>query len=155
MITATLGEVLRHPGKMLYPADNGVGCVFGLREGSLMFYISQGDPRRRLLEHLGAHGQWSSQIGNLVINNSPASLEWLVDMWSLEECRPFLLEDEILTPEAARFALIRYYLPCLNFANNPNAHPLPSKYRASLAHSPNGRHLLELLASDNEAGLKL
>jgi hypothetical protein len=90
VVQASLEAVLRDPRGGLPPDDQGAHCVFAVHDGSIVLYVSEGNIRRRLWEHLGVHGEWSSLLGNLIINNLPRSLQWVVDMWTLHECRPWL-----------------------------------------------------------------
>lgn len=137
VIQASLEAVLRDPQGGLPADDQGAHCVFAVREGPTVFYVSEGNIRRRLWEHLGVHGQWSSLLGNVIINNLPHSLQWVVDMWTLEECTPWLRAGEPVTPATAKAALIRQLQPCLNrVEDNPNPTPLPPVYEHSIGHNP-------------------
>lgn len=123
LLNDTTGKIVSHDKRH---------CVFVVREEATIFGVGQGEPRRRLLEHLGIQGQWPSQLGKLILNNLPLSMMWSVEIWDVAECEPLASTDKPLDEETARAALVAYYRPSLNIAHNPDPTPLPENYKLSL-----------------------
>jgi hypothetical protein len=86
-------------------------------------------------------------IGNMIKDNLPDSLKWVMEMYTLVECVPVvqicmqswyswyrkeieplnvLLRDLLIN--TAEQAMIEHYRPCLNVMGNRKPSPLPDRY---------------------------
>jgi hypothetical protein len=130
MLRLTVREVLE--------CDDQGGELYNLylyRDGDVVFYIGQsGQPFERLREHLG-QGERNlydpDAIGQLILNNRPASLAWVVEVYSLAEMQglhgiPVRLDKVAL--DSMERELIMQRRPCLNRTLNKNRTPLPLRY---------------------------
>ncbi len=89
-----------------------------------------------------------SRIGELILRFLPASLAWNVDLYTLDDCTPYIaqianggylhvyqdnkerLSSQKWCMEIAEEALIEVLRPCLNISKNRRTRtPLPEKYR--------------------------
>lgn len=151
MITATIGELL--DGK-LDDLDRRGHRLYLVRDGETVFYIGKSrNPIDRLWQHLGlaltGGVLWSeyfmSQLGHLVKANLPEARSWQVELLTLEECTPVVLERmpylagrweswcQKLPDSAAddaEQALIELHGPCLNVMHNRRKTPLPTCYKS-------------------------
>lgn len=125
--------------------------VYVIRDGEVNFYVGQSqDPYWRLWEHLGRgdRGILSlSPVGELIRRHLPTSWSWSMDLYTLEDCLPFVqqykagefawykqyLEDilvEKFIVDTAESALIVACRPYLNVSRNMRERrPLPEKYQ--------------------------
>jgi hypothetical protein len=135
------------------------------RDGEIVFYVGRSiDPIERLEQHLGTLGGNSffkdrDLPGNVIRKNYPESLNWLIDLFTLKDCQPFIGKNSPLPAwmnkrdcktykrllkslevggfsydkyamEMAEQALINNYHPCLNArGTNHFTSDLPKKYR--------------------------
>jgi len=73
--------------------EDASGCVvypslYLFRDGDVVFYVGQSiHPFERLQEHLGQGDPWleaPDRLGQLILNNHPASLAWMMEVTALE-----------------------------------------------------------------------
>jgi len=113
-----------------------------------------------LEEHMGTtwHGGLS-QLGRLIQENDPESLQWTYELWKIKECDEYVkryrkeihptlwhtFPDDFDLDEAEE-ALIKHFKPCLNSACNPNATPLPDRYSKGMprGHNPYAEKLAQM-----------
>lgn len=106
--------------------------IYFYREGETIFYIGQSvQPFERLRQHLG-RGLLSpgpDAIGNLILDNRPASLSWTVQITPLSEIHAAQASHVKVSITRLERALIEHFKPCINNMGNKHATPLPAKYR--------------------------
>lgn len=118
--------------------------LYLIRDGEVVFYVGQStNPYNRFLSHMSLDGRnGPSHTGTFLIENAPASGTWMFEQYTVEECNPFVeqfratfsAEMQALYKDVsscddvdeAEEALIKFYRPCLNTADNPNPTPLPA-----------------------------
>ena len=131
MLTITVGDVLND--KL---PDSGWGKfrIYVFRDQDFVLYVGKTEQNiiDRIEEHLGLSHREESHVGQLVADNLPHSLEWCIDLMTLDDCDVFVQHhfavDHNKDVRLAEQALIREYSPPLNRESNPNARPLPRKY---------------------------
>lgn len=112
--------------------------IYIYHDGEVYFYIGISEqPYMRLQQHLGkgVYTPYPSAVGELIIHNKPHSLQWFMDVYTLQEIAPDI-DSELLSPvfcrgiaERIEHELIKRHHPCLNIMKNTKAIPLPEKYR--------------------------
>ena len=117
--------------------------VYLYRDDDTVFYVGQSrHPLRRFYQHMGKYrGSYSDSVGDFIIENQPESLNWQIEIYTLEECRPFMacsdgyyegcIGNPILFGEivnAAEVAFIELFRPCFNRIHNLKPTSLPVKY---------------------------
>lgn len=125
---------------------NAAYRLYVIRDDETAFYVGQSiNAYNRILAHLGLDGRGNtSHIGEFIIANAPLSGTWLFQMYTVEDCRAFVLDYRATLPEEnrafyetsnnpydiddAELALIKILRPCLNDAMNTDARPVPDKY---------------------------
>jgi hypothetical protein len=132
MLTITVDDVLND--KL---PDSGWGKfrIYVFRDQDFILYVGKTEQNiiDRIEEHLGlsSHRE-ESHVGQLVVDNLPHSLEWCIDLLTLDDCEPVVQHHFAVTHNAdvrlTEQAMIREYSPPLNRESNPNARPLPHKY---------------------------
>lgn len=126
------------PGGVFHPAF--VQCVYVVREEDDVFYVgmTESDFGGRLRWHLAIKGHGSyqlSRLGEFIVANWPASLEWKIELWKPEEIQRDIAPCELrlIQPfgvrEAERCA-IRHFRPPLNSAGREylEGPKLPDRY---------------------------
>lgn len=132
MIKTTVREII----------DDSVGNygnntrIYLVRDGDVVFYVGQSiDMHTRMRDHLGMSGRsMPDRLTDLVIDNLPASEQWEVYFYTLDECEQVIGKPSIFLKNVDTYEMemIAHYNPCLNFTLNPHRIPLPSRY----IHSP-------------------
>jgi hypothetical protein len=136
MIQTTIGELLDGA-----EFDTRGHRVYLVRDADVVFYIGKSDAGilGRLGEHLG-RGGWRrgspSLLGQLILDNLPASRTWQVELFTVPDCRdaiqkhfPYLKFPERWDSDMAEQALIWEHRPCLNTAHNYDGQKLPERYQ--------------------------
>lgn len=132
--------------------------IYVIRDEETIFYVGKSvDPEDRLLGHMGM--DWhatTTPIGRFIIEQAPASGNWLFLQYTVEECIPFVheyratLSKELYAilsmcnpcdVDVAEEALIHLHRPHFNKAMNYNPCPLPEKYRKEPTANPYGEQL--------------
>lgn len=139
MITVTIAEAMETT------IDTTDHYLYRYRSEEDIFYVGRSlSPIDRLMQHLGKDRPWSpDRIGTLIREQFPASRDWLMEMYTLEDCIPFideaslpfyranlqnLLVRDSLIQEAENCMIYRFE-PYLNYINNANKKKrLPEKY---------------------------
>lgn len=143
MIKTTIGEVL---SGRIYAKDH---YIYLFRDGEEIFYVGRSySPITRLIQHIGDDRPWiPDAIGNLILNNKPLSLNWEMELYTLEDCLPFiseaylpyyqrylgniLIKNELI--QTAEDEMIFHFQPYLNvIGNSQNKKILPEKYQKTL-----------------------
>ena len=132
MISLSLGEALHG-----WNGNSLDSRIYLIRDGKLVFYV--GKLERSIVDHILEHcgladnGETPDRLGQLILDNSPSSNGWLVELLDLKDCEPII---KAVTPISKRidsaqalFCVITYYRPCLNEKDNPNPIPLPERYK--------------------------
>ncbi len=118
-------------------ADKGnEQCLYTYREGNIVFYVGRScQPFERLRQHMGMEersGFTADHIGQLIIDNEPESLDWIVDIGAIQELLPNHCEKENANHQALAEWLEKEAIwelgPCMNRMGNKNRKPLPEKY---------------------------
>jgi hypothetical protein len=142
VLTLTIGKALNEY------VDTGEHYLYLYRDGDAIFYVGKSvQPLERLLQHLGRALPYAPDtVGQVILENMPASLSWLIDLYTLSDCREtvraqmpgtvvgfqHLLAQGSLRNEAmtvAEEALIRQHRPHLNQQNATQYdNPLPDRY---------------------------
>jgi len=111
-------------------------CIYVFRDDDFVLYVGKTKQNiiDRLEEHLGLTYRDQSQVGRLIMENTPLSRSWSVDLLTLEDCLPFVREyfpdSTGLDLEHAERATILKHSPPLNGQSNPHPRALPPKYTA-------------------------
>jgi hypothetical protein len=143
--------------------DQALGhLIYVVREGEVVFYVGQS--KRDVVTRFWEHIQKRSRLGQLIELNRPSSLTWLVDFYTLADCRPYVTQKSLFAMQAwetfdmdmAEQALIAWLRPILNRNFNANPTPLPAHYHghellgqrlpASLLHEPAHRPWLNRMS---------
>ena len=143
MQQAIIGEILDGTIRRESPHYH----LYLVRDGEVVFYIGQASSiYDRLETHLGI-GDWgkqASRLGRLVSGNLPESRDWVIELYSLEDCEQLTIGhmvdigvvwfNEELYYNAgggvdfAEQSLIALHHPCLNTTYNPDPNLLPERY---------------------------
>jgi hypothetical protein len=144
MFTATLREILSDSnGELLQHHNNLQQWLFVVREGSTVFWVGEAsNVRRRVGEHLGGY---PSALGKLILGNVPSSFDWIFEIWTLADCKPYLPTGTALNVETGKRALVAHYQPCLNVADNLRPTPLPARYQPARSDTPSRDEIFALL----------
>lgn len=128
--------------------------LYRIYDAEITLYVGRSsDPYHRLHEHLGIDGRFhkTSAIGELMIDNSPDSLTWMVDFYTLADCKNYLSKDTFYLDrqyymrvlrqerteyppyekeaiELAEFSLMQRFRPYLNKSNVLEPRELPDCY---------------------------
>ena len=130
MITVTIADVLT---RKTYDRELSEHRIYLIRDGALPLYVSKTEigPTNHILSHL-----FSDEMGRVITNNLPESKIWQVDMFTVDDCRPYILKHKTeylyYKIDQAEQAMICEYGPCLNVLFNqytPNHKHLPDKYK--------------------------
>jgi hypothetical protein len=117
--------------------------IYVVRDGRFTFYIGQS--KRDVITRFHEHLHKPSLLGQIIQLNLPDSRQWLVDFYTLADCRPFIKQKSLFPMQAwehfdmdmAEIAMIKQLRPILNQDFNPNPTPLPDRYLGhSLLHQP-------------------
>ena len=124
MITITIEDVLGHQLPDEYYHTNHP--IYIVRDGPRVLYVGKAirqSSHERLLQHLAAetdsdfysHANGPSELGRIILDNSPQSLRWQVDLLTLADCRQFSGDNKgrISVGQAERL-LIQAYSPLIN-----------------------------------------
>src|SRR5579885_1704143 len=147
MVTITVKEAIEcPPGLLDRVADH---YLYAYRDGEVVFYVGRSQsPLDRLTEHLGLAGSsGGSRLGNLILDHTPESLAWQMELYTFADCAPLVQQfmpamsvwyeaKRAIKPgydkdmaDLAEQALIESLRPCLNSINRANySNPLPQKY---------------------------
>jgi hypothetical protein len=133
MYSISIGEILYG-----WNGDYRGARIFLIRDDKLVFFVGllQRTILDNLLKHCGLieNGPPADRLGKLILDNSPSSNGWMVDLLSLEDCEPIVREVMSLYRwlDAARvlFCLTSYYGPYLVEKDNPEPVPLPERYKS-------------------------
>jgi len=109
--------------------------IYLYRDSEVVLYIGQSSrPFERLREHLGQGDRNLYDpdfVGQLMLNNRPASLTWEVQIATLAELQQLLnlpVRIDKVSLDSMERDLILLYKPCLNRTGNPHRTPLPARY---------------------------
>ncbi|MCP4356941.1 MAG: hypothetical protein GY796_02850 [Chloroflexi bacterium] len=116
--------------------DHTLGhVIYIVRASKLIFYVGQSkrDVAARFREHL----QKPSRLGQLIELNQPESDRWLVQFYTMADCRPFveqkslfiMQEWENFDMDMAEQNMIAQLHPVINRDFNPKPTPLPLRYQ--------------------------
>lgn len=130
MITVTIADILQDR------IESTLGhLIYVVRDETVIFYVGQS--RRDVVARFHEHWQTPSRLGQVAQANQPDSLQWVVDFYTLSDCRPFI-QQQTLFPmqewerfdmDMAESAMIRRLRPVINRDFNPHPTPLPPRYR--------------------------
>lgn len=133
--------------------DTADHYLYLYRDKDVIFYVGRSDnPIERLQQHVGRRGpNLISFLGDLLLDNLPASLSWTIELYTLRDCAPLVEThcpglyqtycEQIENPSVynvpskhtapiAEDALIAHYSPCLNDKSDARkSNPLPARYR--------------------------
>lgn len=123
--------------------------LYVVGDGDLTLYVGQSQsPIDRILEHLGLAGRnrgWPSRLGQLILDNAPASHAWTVRLLAVDDCEAAIRE---VFPAYVRWdvdlaerAMIHTLRPCLNVIHNCQGTPLPAKYLHARPTDSSARYL--------------
>jgi hypothetical protein len=130
MLTFTIQTILEKQ------IDQALGhLLYVVGEGEVVFYVGQS--KRDVVARFWEHMQKPTRLGQLIELNRPSSLNWLVDFYTLADCRPYVEQKSLFCLQAWEFfdmdmaeqALIARLRPVINHDFNPNPIPLPAHYR--------------------------
>lgn len=131
MITVTIADVI---GNTL-PVSGWEGYhLYVIRDGDFVLYVGKSDQNiiDRLQDHLGLTYRGESQVGELVNDNTPESLQWKIDLRNIPECASIVKRHYPACKKVdlyiAEHALILEFAPPLNVQSNPYPNELPRKY---------------------------
>jgi hypothetical protein len=130
------------------PFDTADHLLYLYKDEEVIFYVGQSiNPLARLRQHLGYDRPYlPDQIGSVIRENFPASFQWQIELYTLEDCleivhtaspASFAFYQALLhQPEHQKYlmslaevAMIDYYRPILNDQfNNRNTATLPERY---------------------------
>jgi serine/threonine protein phosphatase PrpC len=112
MISLSLGKVLNG-----WNGNPGDSRIYMVRDGNVVFYV--GKLERSIVDHILDHcgledsSRTPDRLGQLILDSTPSSNGWLVDLLNLEDCAPIIREVtpmyKRLDTGKAEFALISYY----------------------------------------------
>lgn len=112
--------------------------IYVVRDGDCVFYVGQSNSvTARLDEHLGRSSRGGplspSRLGQVIRDNLPGSRSWVVEFWSVVECKRELADVSSRSwqwdKDDAERAMIEARRPCLNTMGNPHGRRLPDQYR--------------------------
>ncbi len=140
------------------PPDETGYYLYLVRDGDTVFYVGQSvEPYERLSNHIGLallyEGTGSDSLGSMIGDNYPDSLAWIFELYTLQDCEPFI-EHHATSREQAAFqkalrkieaetidrfglkcamddaedALIEHFRPCLNRARVHFDSLIPMRY---------------------------
>jgi hypothetical protein len=108
-----------------------------VRDGNLVFYV--GKLKRSIVDHILGHcglednGRTPDRLGQLILDNTPSSNGWVVDLLDLKDCESIIkavtLMSKRVNSAQALFCVITYHRPCLNEKDNPNPVLIPERYK--------------------------
>jgi hypothetical protein len=150
MIKITITDLLN--GFTEDPDAQDLHSLYLIRDGDVVFYVGKSENViDRLLGHLGL-GNWgwaggSDSLVRLIEANLPQSLNWQIELLTVEDCKPYITDGlQLRDPSSAKGitlffiwerniklceqCLIAHYHPCLNIIYNQHATPLPERYRS-------------------------
>lgn len=118
--------------------------IYVIRDEETIFYVGKSvNPEDRLLSHLGM--DWranSSPIGRFIIEQAPASGDWLFLQYTVKEMQTILGLCDPCNVDVAEETLIHLHRPHFNKAMNYNPCPLPEKYRKKPTENPYSEQLV-------------
>jgi hypothetical protein len=132
--------------------DNTLGhMIYLVRDGDLIFYIGQS--KRNIIIRFQEHLQKPSRLGQLIQVNQPASDKWVVEFYTLADCRPFIQQKSLFPMQAwehfdmdiAEKGMIQALRPVVNKDFNHHPTPLPLAYH--------GHNLIASVAADFQSEL--
>jgi hypothetical protein len=110
---------------------SAAAVLYALYEGTQCLYvgISRWDVWRRWFDRSRGHirgrgSNFCTRVGAYVVDNLPRSLEWEIELWTLEECQDALRgEDKVrhLTLTRCEDLMIGRKKPIFNITNNPHS----------------------------------
>ncbi len=134
MITITIHDLCQWDRDGESPELVEPYSIYRFRDGNFILYVGKTERHivERLWEHIGLAGQ--TQLTHLIEDNAPESLSWQIDLYTVEECLPFIREhfaskiiDEA-TIDLAERAMIAYSHPAVNSMVNYHSTKLPERY---------------------------
>jgi hypothetical protein len=129
--------------------DTAEHYLYLYRDGTTVFYVGKSfSPLDRLMEHLALYGRsLGSRLGDVINDNFPASLDWTMEMFTLQDCESIVKAHQFssypfyqrclmqqspierdMAIKIAEESLIDHYKPCLNVLARRYRNPLPAKY---------------------------
>ncbi len=108
--------------------------MYVVRDEDVVFYIGQS--KRDVVVRFWEHINKPSRLGQLITLNRPQSMHWLVDFYTLADCRPYVKQQSLFSMQEwqhfdmdmAEQGMIAQMRPVLNKDFNPNPKPLPAQY---------------------------
>jgi hypothetical protein len=87
MLSITIGEALQQ--KL---PDTWGHYLYLYRDGIVVLYVGRSEvPIQRLREHLGERTYGlSDYVGHIIESSRPESFDWGIDLFTLEDCEPFI-----------------------------------------------------------------
>jgi hypothetical protein len=111
--------------------------IYLVRDGETVFYIGQSrrDTVTRFHEHL--HGP--SRLGELILANMPAADAWMIELYTLADCRPFVQQKSLFPQQewehfdldAGGKSNDSTTASCAKPDFNPEPRPLPDRYQGA------------------------
>lgn len=130
MITTTIKEALE--GSL--DSISGKHKIYIIRDQEWILYVGKSvNIARRLVQHISPKGRiGADEIGDLVWENRPQSLNWQVDALTLEDCLSIVVQryprynvDDLPDEDTTEVELIAHYHPCINSISNVAPGPWP------------------------------
>lgn len=132
MLSMTIEEAINPDIELLISVEDKGEYVYLYKHGNIVFYVGKSvHPFQRLLEHLGKYERWLSPcdaIGQLITDNFPESLQWIVEIKSLAEIHAEQKSSIKISLADMEQALITSLCPCMNGLGKRGSNPLPDKY---------------------------
>lgn len=129
MLQLTVSDIIYGDWGKLNPSNEPV-CIYVVKDEESVLYIGRsGDPFNRMLEHFGRSLRSSgASLGEFYKEFEHESNSWIIEMYSLEECKN-VTKEKCNNINKAEVMMILHFKPCLNERNNPDPSPLPEKYK--------------------------
>lgn len=106
MKTITVRDVFVFTGCPDQGNDLGDYCLYVFRDGDFVLYVGRTERYvlDRLAEHVGLAGR-GSKITELISDNLPAALDWLIDLYGFCECEALVKKHLASRYNKKRFGL--------------------------------------------------
>ena len=133
MYQQAIGKILQGRGMR-----SSFRCVYVVRDKDKNLYV--GKTRNSITTRINQHcatytsPKEASLLGKIINRNIPESYDWVVDVYTLEECLVAIQEKyphvEKVDHDEAELGMILIIKPTLNIMNNNRRTPLPEKFRS-------------------------
>lgn len=134
MITVTIRDLCQWDRDGGAPEFAEPYSIYRFRDGDFVLYVGKTNREilERLYEHIGIEGQ--TQMTTLIEDNLPESLNWEIDLFTVQECIPLIkkhLKLELIQEwnyDLAEKAMICESRPAVNSILRVEHLTLPAKY---------------------------